>query len=122
MQDPVLHVENLRLSFTTDLGTLPVLHGLSYAVEKGKVLAVVGESGSGKTVQALSILNLLPPNARVDGLCVSPTSRYSRVSVCEKLLTTCCKFYSKGRLRVPFLQETTAYGGFFTQTYLFLLY
>lgn len=67
MQEPVLRVENLHLTFTTDLGTVPVLRGLSYTVEKGKVLAVVGESGSGKTVQALSILNLLPPNAHVDG-------------------------------------------------------
>ena len=45
---------------------MPVLHGLSYTLPKGKILAVVGESGSGKTVQALSILNLLAPNAHLD--------------------------------------------------------
>ena len=67
MTEPILRVENLSLSFATDTGTVPVLRGLSYNLPKGKVLAVVGESGSGKTVQSLSILKLLAPNARIDG-------------------------------------------------------
>ena len=67
MTAPMLRVEELSLSFCTQDGTVPVLHGLSYTLQKGQILAVVGESGSGKTVQALSVLNLLPPNARVDG-------------------------------------------------------
>ena len=62
----MLQVENLQVSFCTDLGTVPAVRGLSYTLGKGRVLAVVGESGSGKTVQALSILNLLPPGARVN--------------------------------------------------------
>ena len=66
MQVPMLQVENLHVTFTTDLGTVPAVRGLSYTLGKGRVLAVVGESGSGKTVQALSILNLLPPGARAD--------------------------------------------------------
>lgn len=66
MQPPILRVENLQLSFLTEAGRVPVLHGLSYTLPKGKILAVVGESGSGKTVQALSILNLLAPNAHID--------------------------------------------------------
>lgn len=66
MTEPILRVENLSLSFVTENGTVPVLHHLSYSLPKGKILAVVGESGSGKTVQALSILKLLAPNARVD--------------------------------------------------------
>ncbi len=67
MTEPILRVENLSLSFVTENGTVPVLHNLSYNLPKGRVLAVVGESGSGKTVQALSILKLLAPNARIDG-------------------------------------------------------
>ena len=66
MQSPILQVKNLHITFTTDLGTVPAVRGLSYDLLKGKVLAVVGESGSGKTVQALAALNLLPPTARVD--------------------------------------------------------
>ncbi len=65
MQAPILQLENLHIRFCTDLGTVPAVRGLSYTLPKGKVLAVVGESGSGKTVQALSILNLLPPAAQV---------------------------------------------------------
>jgi len=63
---PLLEVKDLAVSFRTDEGTTPVLHGLSYTLPKGKILAVVGESGSGKTVHALSLLRLLPPTARIE--------------------------------------------------------
>lgn len=66
MAEPVLQVENLHLSFVQGTARTPVVRGLSYTLQKGRILAVVGESGSGKTVQALSLLNLLPPGARVD--------------------------------------------------------
>ncbi len=67
MTVPVLNVRDLRVDFTVDKRTVPVLRGLSYTLEKGRVLAVVGESGSGKTVHALSLLRLLPAVARVVG-------------------------------------------------------
>ena len=67
MASPVLTVRNLRVNFTVDKRTVPVLRGLSYSLEKGRVLAVVGESGSGKTVHALSLLRLLPPTADIAG-------------------------------------------------------
>ncbi len=63
--EPILEVRNLKIAFSTEDGLLPVLHGLSYTLPKGRVLGVVGESGSGKTVHALSILRLLPPTARI---------------------------------------------------------
>ena len=65
--DPILEVRNLHIEFAGEDGPVPVLHGLSYALPKGRVLAVVGESGSGKTVHALSILRLLPPTAHITG-------------------------------------------------------
>ena len=40
---------------------------VDFDINHGEVLAVVGESGSGKSVSAMSILGLLPPNARVKG-------------------------------------------------------
>lgn len=61
----VLEVRNVKISFQTEQGVVPVLRGLSYTLDKGKVLAVVGESGSGKTVHALSLLRLLATNARI---------------------------------------------------------
>jgi len=36
------------------------VNGLSYAVEAGSTLGIVGESGSGKSVNALSIMRLIP--------------------------------------------------------------
>lgn len=62
---PLLQVKDLAVCFITDEGTTPVLHGLSYTLPKGKILAVVGESGSGKTVHALALLRLLPPTAHI---------------------------------------------------------
>lgn len=67
MAAPVLTVRELRVDFTVDKRTVPVLRGLSYTLEKGRILAVVGESGSGKTVHALSLLRLLPPCADIAG-------------------------------------------------------
>jgi microcin C transport system ATP-binding protein len=40
---------------------------VSFALEKGEMLAVVGESGSGKSLTALSILGLQPPAAALSG-------------------------------------------------------
>lgn len=62
----ILEVNNLSISFRTNLGTNQVLNNVSFTVEKGKTLGIVGESGSGKSISALSILNLLPPNAVIN--------------------------------------------------------
>lgn len=66
-EDAVLSVEDLRVSFRSAEGATPVLRGLSYRLQKGKVLAVVGESGCGKTVHAMSLLRLLPPGGEITG-------------------------------------------------------
>ncbi|MEO4002000.1 ABC transporter ATP-binding protein [Mesorhizobium sp. CAU 1732] len=42
---------------------LQAVDGVSFALERGRTLAIVGESGSGKSVLSRSILNLLPRNA-----------------------------------------------------------
>jgi len=55
----LLEIDNLKVAF----GEREVVHGVSFAIEKGQTLALVGESGSGKSVTALSILRLLPPVA-----------------------------------------------------------
>ncbi len=65
--ETLLEVRDLQIEFSTEEGRVAVLCGLSYALPKGRVLAVVGESGSGKTVHALSILHLLPPTAYIGG-------------------------------------------------------
>ena len=41
--------------------------GVSFHLGSGERLGIIGESGSGKTVTALSVMGLLPDNARVTG-------------------------------------------------------
>jgi ABC-type microcin C transport system duplicated ATPase subunit YejF len=59
MSEPILAFDGLRVAF----GLTEVVHGLSFTVEPGQVVALVGESGSGKSVSAMSVLRLLqePP-------------------------------------------------------------
>jgi peptide/nickel transport system ATP-binding protein len=66
----VVDIENLRISFATDAGTVAAVKDVSLSVEAGEVLAIVGESGSGKTVTARSILRLLPETATTHGAVV----------------------------------------------------
>lgn len=62
----MIKISNLTVSFNEDGADLTVLRNLSYSLEKAEVLAVVGESGCGKTIHALSLMRLLPPEARVN--------------------------------------------------------
>lgn len=55
----LLQVRNLRTAFNTETGKVRALDGVSFAVEKGKTLAVVGESGCGKSVTAMTIMGLV---------------------------------------------------------------
>jgi peptide/nickel transport system ATP-binding protein len=62
--DPILEVRGLRVAFGD---AEPVVRDVSFDLTPGRVLALVGESGSGKSVSAMSVLGLLPPQARVTG-------------------------------------------------------
>jgi len=52
---------------TVGIGAAPILRSVSLRLDAGEVLGIVGESGSGKTMTALSIMQLLPERAVVDG-------------------------------------------------------
>ena len=58
MSEPLLSVEDLRVSFHTDDGVVHAVDGISYSLEAGQTLGIVGESGSGKTVSSLTTLGL----------------------------------------------------------------
>ncbi len=55
----LLKVSDLHTSFFTPAGEVKAVNGISFSLEKGKVLGIVGESGSGKSVTAYSILQIL---------------------------------------------------------------
>ena len=61
----LLEVRDLRTAFPSKDGMTPVVDGVSFDLERGKVLALVGESGSGKSMTALSTLRLVPKPGRV---------------------------------------------------------
>ena len=63
----VLSVENLRISYRSRQEWREVVHGVSFSIRRGEMLAFVGESGSGKTTTAQAIIGLLADNARRDG-------------------------------------------------------
>jgi peptide/nickel transport system ATP-binding protein len=64
---PLLEVKDLRVSFFTSQGEVRALDNVSFSVAPGRLTGLVGESGSGKTISVLSIMRLLPENARVIG-------------------------------------------------------
>jgi peptide/nickel transport system ATP-binding protein len=66
-EEPLLAVEDLRVSYATEDGTVQAVDGISYELRRGRTLGIVGESGSGKTVAALSVLGL----TRAEGATVS---------------------------------------------------
>jgi oligopeptide/dipeptide ABC transporter ATP-binding protein len=66
-QPALLDVEDLRVTFETEEGTVRAVNGVSFEVRPNEVLGVVGESGSGKSVTMLSLLGLLTTTARVSG-------------------------------------------------------
>jgi peptide/nickel transport system ATP-binding protein len=57
----ILQVENLRVHFPLDEGTVRAVDGVTFELAEGKTLGIVGESGSGKSVIAQSILMIVPP-------------------------------------------------------------
>ncbi len=62
----LLKVQNLHIAFKTRKGVIKATHGVSFALDEGKTLALVGESGSGKSVSAMSILGLLDENGFIE--------------------------------------------------------
>ena len=65
MRENILSVQNLHTSFHTDKGEVKAVNGVTFNLEKGKILGIVGESGSGKSVTAYSIMRILEKNGRI---------------------------------------------------------
>ena len=67
MDTPLLQVKNLCTSFNVDAGEVRAVNGISFNLDKGKVLGIVGESGSGKSVTAYSIMRILVEPGKIVG-------------------------------------------------------
>jgi peptide/nickel transport system ATP-binding protein/oligopeptide transport system ATP-binding protein len=68
MADRLLEVDDLKVRFATEDGVVRAVDGISFELERGKVLGIVGESGSGKSVTAMTLMGLTRGiNARFEG-------------------------------------------------------
>ncbi len=63
----LLTINDLRIQFPTEEGTVEALRGISFSLKRGETLGIVGESGSGKSMTALAIMGLLPGKAQLVG-------------------------------------------------------
>ncbi len=61
----ILEINDLRMYYTTKKGDVKAVEDVSLEVAKGESVGLVGESGCGKTSIGISILKLLPDNARI---------------------------------------------------------
>lgn len=67
MDDTLIQVKNLQISFKYDGVMTPVIRGVSFDIKCGETLGMVGESGSGKSVTSREIMRLIAtPPARID--------------------------------------------------------
>ena len=83
--DPIVRVDDLAVSYAAGRRTVPVVRGVSFAIEQGRTLGLVGESGSGKSTVARTLLAHLRAGStiergtvRVDGadvFALSPAGR-----------------------------------------------
>lgn len=65
---PLLSIENLSVVFNRSNSAV---NDISITVNAGETFALVGESGSGKSITALSVLRLLPNNARLTAAAIT---------------------------------------------------
>ncbi|MBL8701212.1 MAG: ABC transporter ATP-binding protein [Alphaproteobacteria bacterium] len=62
-----LHTHFISRSLDNEIRVAKALNGVSFALERGRVLGLVGETGAGKSLTALSIMGLLKPPALIVG-------------------------------------------------------
>jgi peptide/nickel transport system ATP-binding protein len=63
----LLNVENLKMYYRTFEGYVRAVDDLNFKVESGRALGLVGESGCGKTSVAITLMKILPRNAKIFG-------------------------------------------------------
>jgi len=66
--NPILEVDNLSVTFTTERGLLQAVDSVNFRLDRGDIVGIVGETGCGKSVTAAAIMGLVPcPPGTVSG-------------------------------------------------------
>lgn len=65
MNQPLLNIEDLKITFESTTGVVEAVRDFDLTIYPGQSVAIVGESGSGKSTAAMSILGLLPGTGKV---------------------------------------------------------
>ncbi len=63
--DNILEIDKLKIVYRKRKKDFLALDCVNLQLKKGEVLGIVGESGSGKSTLGLSIMRLLPPQAKI---------------------------------------------------------
>ncbi|MHB1907982.1 MAG: ABC transporter ATP-binding protein [Nitrososphaerales archaeon] len=87
---PLLQVKDLKVAFEVARSKVVVaVDRVNFELNRGEILGIVGESGSGKTMTALSILKLLPKNAKMQGEVLYHKETWQNIAkLSEKKLTS----------------------------------
>jgi peptide/nickel transport system ATP-binding protein len=67
MNEPLLSVRDLEVTYRAESGAVPAVRGVSFDVASGETLGLAGESGCGKSTIAGALLRVLPPGTQITG-------------------------------------------------------
>ena len=63
--EPMLQVRNLSVQYEGSGSPVRAVRDVSFDISRGEVVGLLGESGAGKSTLAATLLQLLPPTARI---------------------------------------------------------
>ena len=93
MNDYVLKIRDLNISFTTGAGKVNAIRGVNLNLLKGETIAIVGESGSGKSVTTKAIMGILSSNGTIESGAIEYTYKNSAGEVKTDDIVKCSKTY-----------------------------
>ena len=67
MNDVLIDVKNLKVTFDVRAGVVKAVDGMDLTIRRGQTVGVIGEFGCGKSVTARAILRMVPKPGKVSG-------------------------------------------------------